>query len=179
MSMQWNWPGSRWRRVDLHAHSPASSYDFGSPEDRAAKDWARWIAAAKDAGLDAIAVTDHNTPDGIAGIQEAAKAIGSVAVFPGVELTVGGIHLACILEPDRSRDHVVAILSKLGIAPEAFARRETVSLSVANGQTHVSFAGGLQEELAREEICRVMEGGREAFDSRYRRITRGCDRTGG
>ena len=31
---EWNWPGSRWWRVDLHSHSPAS-HDFGSKTDRA------------------------------------------------------------------------------------------------------------------------------------------------
>ena len=57
---QWNWPGSRWWRVDLHAHSPAS-HEFGSEADRADPDWVAWITAARDAGLDAIAITDHNT----------------------------------------------------------------------------------------------------------------------
>ena len=61
---EWNWPGARWWRVDLHAHSPAS-HDFGSETDRADPDWVAWIAAARDAGLDAIAITDHNTADGI------------------------------------------------------------------------------------------------------------------
>ena len=30
--------------------------------------------------------------------------------------------------------------------------------------------GGLQERAVRDEICRVMESGREAFESRYQRI---------
>ena len=45
-----------------------------------------------------------------------------------------------------------------------------VSLDAVAGQTRTKFAGGLQEQKARDEICRVMEGGREAFDTRYRRI---------
>ena len=45
-----------------------------------------------------------------------------------------------------------------------------VSLSVNAGQTLVGCHGGLQERGVRDEICRVMEGGREAFRSRYRRI---------
>jgi hypothetical protein len=45
-----------------------------------------------------------------------------------------------------------------------------VSLESRRGQTQVVFAGGLQEEKARDEICRVMEGGRQAFETRYRRI---------
>ena len=45
-----------------------------------------------------------------------------------------------------------------------------VSLNVSSGQTQVGCHGGLQERGVRDEICRVMEGGREAFQSRYRRI---------
>ena len=44
-----------------------------------------------------------------------------------------------------------------------------LSLQVAKGQSHIACQGGLQEDKVREEICRVMEGGREAFESRYQR----------
>jgi hypothetical protein len=40
----------------------------------------------------------------------------------------------------------------------------------ASGQSVISSQGGLQEQNIRDEICRVMEGGREAFEIRYRRI---------
>lgn len=45
-----------------------------------------------------------------------------------------------------------------------------VSLDVTDGRTVKRQAGGLQEQATRDEICRVMEGGREAFDRRYERI---------
>jgi hypothetical protein len=45
-----------------------------------------------------------------------------------------------------------------------------VSLDARGGQTCIAFAGGLQEQKARDEICRVMEGGRDAFRTRYQRI---------
>ncbi len=45
-----------------------------------------------------------------------------------------------------------------------------LSLESKGSRTAVSREGGLQEQDVREEICRVMEGGREAFESRYRRI---------
>ena len=44
-------------------------------------------------------------------------------------------------------------------------------LHVTNGQTKVAVAGGLEEQPIRDRICDIMEGGREAFDKRYRRIT--------
>ena len=45
-----------------------------------------------------------------------------------------------------------------------------LSLDAASGQSHAVCRGGLQERKVRDEICRVMEGGREAFESRYQRI---------
>jgi predicted ATPase len=45
-----------------------------------------------------------------------------------------------------------------------------VSLEARAGQTQIAFAGGLQERRAREEVCRVMEGGPLAFETRYRRL---------
>ncbi len=38
------------------------------------------------------------------------------------------------------------------------------------GQCEVAEKGSLQEREVREEVCSVMEGGREAFESRYRRL---------
>ena len=38
------------------------------------------------------------------------------------------------------------------------------------GQCIVAQSGSLQEKAMREEVCRVMEGGREAFERRYRRL---------
>lgn len=45
-----------------------------------------------------------------------------------------------------------------------------IALDVLSGQTRIVTQGGLQEPSIRDEICRVMEGGKEAFDQRYRRI---------
>ena len=70
---------------------------------------AAWVSAAKSAGLQAVALTDHNTPNGIPGIQTAAVAAGDLTVLPGVEVTVGGIHILCNLDGKCSRDDVVAL----------------------------------------------------------------------
>jgi ABC-type Mn2+/Zn2+ transport system ATPase subunit len=42
----------------------------------------------------------------------------------------------------------------------------------SQGQCRVVKAGSLQEQDMRDEVCRVMEGGREAFERRYRRLGR-------
>ena len=48
-----------------------------------------------------------------------------------------------------------------------------LALDVTNGQASPVCAGGLQEQAIRDQICRVMEGGPEAFRERYRRIAQG------
>ena len=46
------------------------------------------------------------------------------------------------------------------------------ALDFVHGQCMVMQKGSLQDPAMREEICRVMEGGREAFGRRYRRLGR-------
>ncbi|MBD3309158.1 AAA family ATPase, partial [candidate division KSB3 bacterium] len=45
-----------------------------------------------------------------------------------------------------------------------------VALAVRGGETQKECEGSLQEKLVRDIICAVMEGGRKAFEDRYRRI---------
>lgn len=109
-----NWPGSKWWKFDLHAHTPAS-HDFRGD----AADFESWLNVACDAGMDAIAITDHNTADGIDRAREAAARIENPPViFPGVELTASdGTHLLLIADPDAGRDDVLHLLSKSEIPP--------------------------------------------------------------
>lgn len=44
------------------------------------------------------------------------------------------------------------------------------ALDFKAGQCRIHVAGSLQEEKMREEVCKVMEGGRKAFQQRYRRL---------
>ncbi len=44
-------------------------------------------------------------------------------------------------------------------------------LKFENGQVQIAQQGGLEESTIREAICDIMEGGRQAFDKRYKRIT--------
>lgn len=110
------WPGSRWWRVDLHAHSPESR-DFRRESDDA-KDWPGWISAAIASGLDAVGITDHNTAGAISEIQSAASGLSDSPVFfPGAEITASdGAHLLVLTDPSRSEEHVEDLLSRVEIA---------------------------------------------------------------
>jgi predicted metal-dependent phosphoesterase TrpH len=65
-------------RVDLHLHTTCSDGSL-SPEEL--------VAAANAGGLDAIALTDHDTAVGVARAQAAADATGGPRVIAGIELT--------------------------------------------------------------------------------------------
>jgi hypothetical protein len=45
------------------------------------------------------------------------------------------------------------------------------ALKFERGQVQLHLQGGLEEESVRNAICDIMEGGREAFEKRYKRIT--------
>lgn len=44
------------------------------------------------------------------------------------------------------------------------------TMDFVGGQIVSNNSGGLQERKTREDICRIMEGGRAAFTQRYKRI---------
>ncbi len=119
MREEWTWPGSRWWRMDLHTHSPESQ-DFDRESDDV-RDWLGWIEATAKAGLDAVAITDHNTAAGISEIQDAAIGVTNAPVlFPGVEVTASdGVHLLVLADPQCSRQHVDDLLSRSGISVDA------------------------------------------------------------
>ena len=128
MSAPWDWPGSRWWRVDLHCHSPAS-HDFKRDQASSSPDWIGWVEAARDAGLHAVAVTDHNTAAGIDHLQRVATQVENAPVlFPGVELTAAdGCHLLLLMDPTRTATHVDDLLSRVDIPVEARNRPDARS----------------------------------------------------
>ena len=109
-------PGLRFRKLDLHVHTPASK-DFRDRNVSADQ----IVDRAIEVGLDAIAITDHNSGEWIDKVQEAASKRGLV-VIPGVEISChggkSGIHLIALFDVDKDSNHVQHLLSKLGIPPE-------------------------------------------------------------
>lgn len=137
-------------RIDLHAHSNASD-GTDSPTEL--------VAAAVAAGLDVVALTDHDT---VAGHAEAAEAIRGtgLTLVPGAELScrVGGISmhlLAYLFDPaepafaaerelvrtDRFRRGraVVERCRELG-APISWEQVERIAGSGSVGRPHIASA---------------------------------------
>ena len=165
--------------VDLHVHSTAS--DGSRPP-------AEVVAAAKRAGLSAIALTDHDT---VAGIDDATRAgveLG-VRVVPGVELSavegdvethILGLHLSdtrelestltALREMRRTRaERIVHRLNELGVRIELTAVLEQAA-GGAIGRPHVAramIAEGWAVDF-RDAFDRYLGSGRPAYVGKER-----------
>lgn len=112
--------GSKYRKVDLHIHTPASRcYE---DRDATAEDIVDFALAAD---LQAIAITDHNTTDFIDEVREAAKET-LLHVFPGVEITASGAHILAIFDLKTKTAHIDDLLSKAGIAPDMRGKQDAL-----------------------------------------------------
>jgi hypothetical protein len=106
--------GLRLRALDLHVHTPAS-HDFQDknlPLEEIVK-------SAKKAGLDGIAVTDHNVVSAVDEIKKIAER-HLLAIFPGFEISCHGaekgpIHVIGIFDPTKSQADLERVLGKLDI----------------------------------------------------------------
>ena len=149
--------GLRFRKVDLHIHTPASRCYTGTK--RVPKDI---IDAAKNARLDAISITDHNTGEWIDDIKKAANGSG-ITVFPGAEITSSeGIHIIALFDTNKGSVHIKDLLSELRIDSDKQGRSEALSEKNARQVMEiVAERGGLAVLAHIDEpkgILRVLSG---------------------
>lgn len=103
---------------DLQTHSPLEP-EFSPGVDGAdsaavASAAEKFVATAVKNGLDAMAITDHNSVRFVAPLAQAAK--GKLVVFPGVEISAAdGYHLLAIFEPDTAPSRIQDFLTRIGI----------------------------------------------------------------
>ena len=106
----WNWNGARWWKFDFHTHTPASTGDYGRGPDQeklmklTPRDW---LLDYMRAGIDCVAITDHNTGEWIDKLKTALDELERekpdgfrpIHIFPGMEISVNaGIHLLAIFD---------------------------------------------------------------------------------
>ena len=88
------------------------------------------VEAALAAGLEAIAITDHNTAEGIEDIGRAASGKG-LCVFPGIELSTAGGHILALFHPDTRIEELREFLDYIGVDREGWGD----AITVAGGNT--------------------------------------------
>jgi histidinol phosphatase-like PHP family hydrolase len=85
--------GSRFLRADLHVHTHQDSDLDPRPDLHA------YVAAATAAGIDVLAITDHNHVRFVRDAMAAASGT-SFTVIPGVEVSTHDGHLLALFGPD-------------------------------------------------------------------------------
>jgi predicted metal-dependent phosphoesterase TrpH len=138
-------------RIDLHVHTTASDGRYSPSEI---------VRIAAERGLSAIAITDHDTVDGIAEALDAARAFPGLTMVPGVEIsadsTEGEIHILgyfvdfaseemkAALEKSRNSRQVRAdaMLARLGELGINVSRDRVIELagSASLGRPHIARA---------------------------------------
>jgi len=167
-------------RIDLHTHSTASD-GTQRPRDL--------VRAAAGAGLDVVAITDHDTAAGWGEAEAAAEECG-VALVRGMEISTRhagqGVHLlAYLVDPtfpplvaalsrilDGRNSRVPAILERLrtvGIDIDVHDVRRVASNTTATGRPHIADAlidlGVVADR--NEAFLRFLSPGRPAYVDRY------------
>ncbi len=125
----WNWNGARWWKCDFHTHTPASN-DYGKGQNQAtlqARSPKEWLLDYMRAGVDCIAITDHNTGKWVDRVKDALIELNSenpedyrpLHIFPGVEISVnGGTHLLAILPCEKKTSDIDSLLGAVGFPSE-------------------------------------------------------------
>ncbi len=123
------WNGARWWKCDFHTHTPASN-DYGKGQNQTAlqeRSPKEWLLDYMRAGVDCIAITDHNTGAWVDHVKAALGELESenpegfrpLHVFPGVEISVsGGVHLLAILGCDKKTSDIDSLLGAVGFPSE-------------------------------------------------------------
>lgn len=130
---------ARFWAVDLHVHTPGSSdaneEHYGTPGDI--------VEAALAAGLDAIAITDHNTVSWCKDVADAAVG-SSLVVLPGVEISTNEGHLLAIWEQGTDPALIEEVLVKLDIGQADRGKLDiNANAGFAHAATKVAASGGL------------------------------------
>ena len=108
------------RKIDLHIHTPKSvCYSDGAATP------GEIVKAALSAGLDVIAITDHNSAAGIEEVQRAAEGSG-LFVLPGIELTTKSGHFLALFDLDIPIEDLNDFLDYAGIEPGGHGDARTV-----------------------------------------------------
>jgi predicted metal-dependent phosphoesterase TrpH len=151
--------------IDLHTHSTASDGSYSPAEV---------VRLAKEGGLAAVALTDHDTVDGLPEAVAAGQEFG-VEVIPGVEISAqfpgGTMHILGLFVDYRNGrlDERLAVLKQARIDrnPRIIAKLNGLGIPITMAQVNRISGGG---QVGRPHIARaLLEMGyiqdiQEAFD---------------
>lgn len=160
MSQPWPYPGARWWKFDFHTHTPASKDTsawqaaIGTPVKLTPQ---KWLLKYMAAGIDCVAVTDHNTGEWIDSLKAAYAQMKREAdagtppdgfrelhLFPGVEISVqGGFHLIAIFDPSATSQTISDLLARVDYQGTRGDSDGVTRIGAAQVVERILAAGGL------------------------------------
>jgi len=156
--------------MDFHTHTPESDDYAGRTQDATARTELKqqppesWLKEHMAAGLDAVAVTDHNSTGFISRLQTAYAAMNQsdpsfrpLVVFPGFELSVsGGLHLLAIFDPAKNLDDVSGVITACGYKGIRGKTNDVCSESFEKCVKIIKGNGGLAIAAHIDEACGLL-----------------------
>ncbi len=112
-------PGFKKLDLHIHTHFSACYIDHMKPEAKRRTRPEEIVQAALDAGLDGIAIVDHNGVEMVQTIREIARG-SALTVLPGTELSTRGGHLLAIFEEAYDLDRIRELLLAVNFPPEVW-----------------------------------------------------------
>jgi energy-coupling factor transporter ATP-binding protein EcfA2 len=148
----WDFTGSRWWKFDFHTHTP-KSFDYGRG-DESLKAWSaeKWLLDYMRAGIDCVAVTDHNTGEWIDELktvyakmrENPPSDFRELYIFPGVEISViHGIHVLAILGPEKGTDDITSVLAACRFTGTRGESKDCTSMSELEVFSEIVKYGGI------------------------------------
>ena len=152
----WLWPGSRWWKFDFHTHTPASA-DTPWAKQNLQLSHEEWLLKFMAAGIDCVAVTDHNSGEWIdplkaayAGMKQQADngnpptGFRELTLFPGIEISAnGGVHVLAIFGPEATTSDIDSLRGAVGYTGTKGDSDGETSKSVAEVIAEVMRAGAI------------------------------------
>jgi hypothetical protein len=150
----WNWNGARWWTFDFHTHTPESE-DYGKGTDQAhlrSRTPREWLLDFMRAGVDCVAVTDHNSGAWVDRLKESLEELRreqpegfrELFLFPGVEISVnGGVHVLALFDPGVAGEKITALLGAVGFGGTLGRSDDVTTKSFAEVVSEVVRAGGI------------------------------------
>lgn len=147
--------GAKWWKFDFHNHTPASN-DFGKGDaTHMAITPENWLLMYMTAGIDCVAITDHNSGEWIDKLKTALAAMEAVEpkpagyrklyLFPGVEISASGnTHILALFDISADTKKIQALLGAVGFPSDQFGTSDSVTeKSVELVINEVHKAGGI------------------------------------
>ena len=139
--------------IDLHTHSTASDGTLSPAE---------LINQAKEIGLRALALTDHDTTDGLEEAAHAAKEVG-IELVPGIEISAdynGEMHLLGLLIDPGNPDLQAALSEMKRFRAirnlEMIRRLQALGYAVTSEEVCALKPGGKPDNIGRIHMARLL-----------------------